>query len=301
MTADDPIDHWTEQARRILTMRGYSSRTLKTYLSWIRRFLGQYPSAPVNHLTRAHVEAFIESLTKRARLAPKSRNQAASALAFFFREVLGSDELDGLPRAKEPKRIPVVLSHRQAKAVLNQLSGKYRLIAALLYGCGLRLTAAHQIRVKDLDFDDGQIAVRDGKGGKDRWVMLPRRLDGPLRRQVERVRSIHQSDLDIGAGWASLPFALARKDRVPGWSSAGSSCFLRADSPPTPSPDSGADTSSTPVRRNDRSSKQAGAPESQSPSRATRSDGPSPLRCCAPATMFGPSRSSWAIGTCARP
>ena len=171
----------------------------------------------VDRLSRDHVEEFLAVLTGTGRLAPKSRNQATSALAFFFREVLGRDELRGMPRAKEPRRVPSVLSHRQVRLVLNQLSGKYRLLGSIMYGTGLRLTEAHQLRVKDIDFDLLQITVCDGKGAKDRWVMLPESLAPALRRQVERVRSQQEDDRRRGAGWAALPNALARKDPGAGY------------------------------------------------------------------------------------
>jgi integron integrase len=150
-------------------------------------------------------------------MAPKSRNQATSALVFFFREVLGRDELRAMPRAKEPSRVPSVLSHRQVRLVLSQLSGKYRLLGSLMYGTGLRLTEAHRLRVKDVDFDLLQITVRDGKGAKDRWVMLSERRVPALRRQVARVKSRQEDDRSRGAGWAALPNALARKDPTAGY------------------------------------------------------------------------------------
>jgi len=163
------------------------------------------------------VERFLDQLTNQERLAPKTRNQATSALAFMFREVLGSDELGTMPRAKEPKRIPVVLSHRQTRLVLGKLTGKYRLLAGLMYGAGLRLTEAHRLRVKDIDFDLMQISVVDGKGSKDRWVILPQRLVPALMRQVDRVKVMHEDDRRNGGGWAALPHALARKDPRAGY------------------------------------------------------------------------------------
>ena len=122
-----------------------------------------------------------------------------------------------MPRAREPKRIPSVLSHRQVSLVLRQLEGKYRLLASLMYGSGLRLREAHQLRIKDVDFDLGQIAVRDGKGAKDRWVLFPGRLVPAMREQIETVECIHASDVRRGGGWAALPGALSRKDPLAGY------------------------------------------------------------------------------------
>lgn len=209
-------DRWVERTRRRLLVRGYSARTRDVYASWVRRFLNAGHGVACTSLTRGHVERFIDRLAIVERLAPKTLNQASSALSFFFREVLGSDELAGMPRAREPERVPSVLSHRQVMIVLGGLSGKYRLLGSLMYGCGLRLTEAHRIRIKDLDFDLAQITVRDGKGAKDRWVMLPERLVRPLHRQIARVRELHVRDRGEKGGWARLPHALARKDREAG-------------------------------------------------------------------------------------
>ncbi len=217
MASRREVERLLGDTRRLLRIRSYSRRTLVTYVRWVERFLKANRSKRVDHLSRDDVEQFLAVLTEVGRLAPKSRNQASSALAFFFREVLGRDELRSMPRAKEPRRVPSVLSHRQVRLVLNQLSGKYRLLGSIMYGTGLRLTEAHQLRVKDIDFDLLQITVRDGKGAKDRWVMLPESLAPALRRQVERVRSQQEDDRRRGAGWAALPNALARKDPGAGY------------------------------------------------------------------------------------
>ena len=187
------------------------------YARWLRRLTDAHPGIPVEDLGRRHVEQFLSVLTDQRRLAPKSRNQAASALSFFFREVLGRDDLVGMPRAREPQRIPTVLSHGQVRLVLSHLSGKYRLLGSLMYGTGARLTECHQLRVKDIDFDLLQIAIRDGKGAKDRWVMLPERLGPALHRQVSRAKRLHEEDRRRGGGWVQLPGALHRKDPHAGY------------------------------------------------------------------------------------
>lgn len=217
MTSGLRTDQLLAEANRLMHVRNYSARTRVTYLAWIRRFLTTVPAGKADALSREEVERFIERLTSRDRLAPKSRNQASSALAFLFREVLGRDELRTMRRAKEPKKIPVVLSHRQTLLVLGQLSGKYRLLGGLMYGAGLRLSEAHRLRVRDIDLDLLQISIRDGKGGKDRWVVLPDRLVSALIRQIDKVRVLNQDDRGGGGGWAALPHALARKDPTAGY------------------------------------------------------------------------------------
>ena len=119
--------------------------------------------------------------------------------------------LDGMVRAKRPKRVPTVLSREEALRALARMDGRPWLLASLLYGTGMRLMEALRLRVKDFDFDRGEITVRDGKGSKDRHTMLPRSLAEPLRREMERVADIHAQDLAEGFGAVWLPHALARK------------------------------------------------------------------------------------------
>lgn len=217
MPSPHQIETLLTRLRVILNRRGYKARTLETYERWARRFLRSGRWEEPADLTPAHVERFLSELATRHNLAPKSRNQASSALAFFFREVLGRDDLARMPRAREFRRIPSVLSHRQVQLVLRELSGKYRLMGTLMYGTGLRIAECLALRVKDVDFDLYQIEVRDGKGGKDRWVMLPEKVAPALRRQVEEVRRTHKADRQDGHGWAQLPGALARKDPKAGY------------------------------------------------------------------------------------
>ena len=111
MRTNPDLERALVNTRLLLRLRGYWNRTVHLYAQWLRRFMEAHPDTPVEDLTRRHVEEFLSVLTEQRRLAPKSRNQAASALAFFFREVLGRDDLGGMPRAREPQRIPTVLFH----------------------------------------------------------------------------------------------------------------------------------------------------------------------------------------------
>jgi integron integrase len=113
--------------------------------------------------------------------------------------------------AKKPKRLPVVYSRAEAKAILANLEGTTYLIVALLYGCGLRLTECLSLRVKDLDFEYRQITIRDAKGAQDRITMMPTSLIEPLKLQLARAKSLHQQDLASGHGDVYLPYALERK------------------------------------------------------------------------------------------
>lgn len=138
-------------------------------------------------------------------------------MSFLYREILRSDSLDGVARARGGQRVPLVLSRREVKAVLQELHGRYRLIGALLYGTGMRVGECMALRMKDLDFELGQIVVRDGKGRKDRYAVFPERLREQVRRQMRRTTQLHRADRQAGGGWAQLPGALHLKDPAAGW------------------------------------------------------------------------------------
>jgi integron integrase len=132
---------------------------------------------------------------------------------FLYRNVLGIEleQIEGIVHAKRPLRLPVVLTRGEVRAVLERLDGTPRLVAVLLYGSGLRLLEALQLRIKDVDFGRNELVVRDGKGRKDRRTMLPQAAKADLERQIERVRRVHDRDLAAGNGGVAVPDALERK------------------------------------------------------------------------------------------
>ncbi|MHB1193844.1 MAG: integron integrase [Longimicrobiales bacterium] len=205
------------ELKQILRTRGYSVRTEETYARWVARFLSDADHPHREALGKEHVERFLTRLTESS-VAPKTRNQAASAIAFLFKEVLQSNAVAEIKRARGRSRVPTVLSHQEVCAVLDELSGRKHVIASLLYGTGMRLSEALGLRIKDVDFELDQIVVRQGKGGKDRVLPLPATLAPELARQVRRVRQIHERDCQRGGGWARLPGALARKKPDEGYS-----------------------------------------------------------------------------------
>jgi integron integrase len=205
--------------RQAFKVREYSRKTELAYISWAQRFLRFHADSAdrPDDLAGSHATAFLEHLATVERLAARSRNQAASALGFMFRQVLGRDEMADVARAKGPARLPVVLSHREVICVLRQLTGKYFLICVLLYSAGVRIEECLRVRVKDIDFELRQILVRDGKGRKDRYVPLARRAVDLLRAQIRRVAELHEKDRARGHGWVPLPGALHRKDPEAGY------------------------------------------------------------------------------------
>ena len=204
--------------RQAIRVRHYSRRTEDAYVAWVRRFVRFCGMRHPGELGPADVTAFLSHLAERDGLSAASQNQAASALGFLYAGVvgrpLGAGELGGVVRAKEPGRLPIVLTRDEVRRVLAEVRGVNRLVVLLLYGSGLRLLEALELRVKDLDFERGEIRVRSAKGGGSRVTMLAAVAAEPLRAHLVRVRRLHESDLAAGAGRVPLPGALARK--VPG-------------------------------------------------------------------------------------
>jgi len=202
-----------DQVRDRCRLKHYSLRTERVYLYWIKRFILANRKRHPRDMGVVEVEAFLSSLATRDDVAASTQNQALSALLFLYRQVLGIELpwMESVVRAKRPRKIPVVLSREEVARLLALLDGQVWLMAGLLYGAGMRLMECVRLRVKDVDFGRNEICVRNGKGGKDRRVPLPRRLRERLREQVERVRVIHGQDLLLGLGEVHLPHALARK------------------------------------------------------------------------------------------
>jgi integron integrase len=202
-----------EQVREAIRLRHYSIRTEQAYTDWIKRFILFHRKKHPREMGGAEVEQFLTHLAVEGRVAASTQNQALSALLFLYREVLKMElpSLEDMKRAKKPQRLPVVLTVEEVKRVLARMDGQHGLMADLLYGAGLRLLECARLRVKDVDFAMRQITVRDGKGEKDRVTMLPQAAAAPLRAHLEKVRVLHEHDLEDGFGEVYLPYALDRK------------------------------------------------------------------------------------------
>lgn len=202
-----------EQVSDVARFRHLSLRTEQAYLTWIRRYILFHQKRHPRELGAAEIRSFLTHLAVKDRVAAATQNQAFHSLLFLYRHVLKIDlpEITGVERAKTSRSLPVVFTKEEANAVIAQLRGEDKLIVSLLYGAGLRIMEAVRLRVKDIDFDRFEIAVRDGKGEKDRRTMLPRSLAAALQVQIEQVRQLHEHDLKRGHGEVYLPHALARK------------------------------------------------------------------------------------------
>jgi len=202
-----------EKMRLALVGRQYAKRTIKAYLEWATRFLSYYPHRRVADLDVASVKAYLTNLVDKHDVAVNTQKQALNALVFLFQESedrsLG--DFSDFTRAKKPIRVPVVLSRDETSALLGNLKPPHRLICHLLYGAGLRLLEAVRLRILDVDFAQGQILVRDGKGRKDRVTMLPDICREPLKEQIAEARKLHENDLKRNYGEVWLPSALRKK------------------------------------------------------------------------------------------
>jgi integron integrase len=202
-----------DRIRECLRLKHYSYRTEQQYLGWIRRYILFHRKRHPKDMGAMEVRAFLNDLAVARTVSASTQNQALAALLFLYKHVLQQELpwLDDIERAKRPRRLPLVLSQSETRAVLAQLDGVYGLIGNLLYGSGLRLMECLRLRVQDLDFDYSQILVRHGKYGRDRVTMLPRILVEPLKSHLAVVRERHRQALQSGYGGVELPEALERK------------------------------------------------------------------------------------------
>jgi integron integrase len=202
-----------EEVRDKLRTLHYSYRTEQQYLHWIRRFILFHGRRHPRTMGAPELEAFLTDLAVTRKVSAATQNQALAALLFLYQKVLVLELpwLKDVVRAKPSRRLPVVMTHKEVRAVLARLEDEYWLIGSILYGGGLRLQEALQLRVKDVDFELRQLIVRSGKGNKDRVTMLPEVIVEPLQRHLDVVRAQHAQAMKRGHGGVELPYALEKK------------------------------------------------------------------------------------------
>ena len=201
------------QLRERLRYLHYSLRTEQNYVYWVRFFVHFHHLRHPRDLGKAEVEAFLTMLATERKVAVATHRQALSALLFLYKEVLGQQLpwLDEVGRPVARRRIPAVLTVAEVQRLFGFLEGESSLLARLLYGTGMRLMEGLSLRTKDIDFDRNAIVVREGKGAKDRVVMLPRTLAASLRDQLDRSRRLWEQDRAAGRAGVYLPHALESK------------------------------------------------------------------------------------------
>ena len=201
-----------DQVRQTIRARHLAYRTEKTYIKWIREFIRFHHYRHPSEMSGPEIDQWLGYLAANRLVAINTQKTALNAIVFLYRHVLHKDlgELN-YRRARRPRRLPDVFTHKEAISVLEQLTGQHRIIASLMYGSGLRVMEAVRLRVKDIDFAQGCLIIREAKGDNPRRTLLPYNLQGSLRAQVDQALALHQLDLEQGFGQVYLPDALNRK------------------------------------------------------------------------------------------
>jgi integron integrase len=212
-----------DRVRHAIRARHYSLRTEEAYVAWIRRYILFHKKRHPMEMGETEINAFVTHLAVDEGVGSSTQTQALSALLFLYRHVLAKElpDLDKVVRAKRPGRLPTVLTRAEVRRVIGNMEGTPRLFATLLYGTGMRLLEGLRLRVKDVEFSNNRIVVRDTKGGEDRVVPFPAVVRAAMPTWLARVKRMHERDLADGFGSVHLPDAIARKfpgaDREWGW------------------------------------------------------------------------------------
>jgi len=194
----------------------YSYRTGETYWGWIHRYILFHDKRHPRDMGTEEISQFLSYLATEGKVAASTQNQALSALLFLYKRVFNVELpwVEGVIRAKNPVRVPVVLTRTEVATILGLMQNKYWLMAKLMYGSGLRLTECLRLRVQDIDFEYLQITVRTGKGAKDRRTILSESVVAHIEHQLQLVRGIHKQDIEESRNGVSLPQAINRKFRA---------------------------------------------------------------------------------------
>jgi len=200
------------QVSNVLRLKHYSKRTEEAYINWIKRFIIFHNKKHPLELGEKEINQYLTHLAIKENVSASTQNLALCAIIFLYKQVLKKDigEVE-LTRAKKAKKLPTVFSRKEVKAIMDLLTGVNWIMAYLLYGSGLRLMECVRIRLKDIDFANNRIIIRDGKGKKDRVTILPEILKETLERHIVKVEKLHKKDLEIGYGTVFLPYALDKK------------------------------------------------------------------------------------------
>jgi len=200
------------QVRHLIRTQNKAYKTEQIYIHWIKRFIHFNRKRHPRDMGELEIESFLAHLAIVRNVSKNTQKVALNAIIFLYKDFL-KKELGPLSFkfAKDPQNIPVVFSHREATAVINQLNGNFKLMANLMYGAGLRVSECSRLRVQDVDFEMNTLLVRKGKGNKDRVTLLPASAVDLLHEQICFVTIQHQKDLRDGVGEVYLPHALERK------------------------------------------------------------------------------------------
>lgn len=198
----------SDKLREVMRLKHYSPRTEEAYLGWVRRFIRFHHGKHPRELGENEIREFLSHLAVSENVSASTQNQALNGIVFLYLEVLQKPpgDFSAAMRARRGKRLPVVLTREELDQLFNAMRGTHRLFAELLYGTGMRLSEGLRRRVKDVDFERNQIAVRNGKGDMDRITMLPQKLKAEMQAHLAEVKKLHEEDLSEGFGRVALPY-----------------------------------------------------------------------------------------------
>lgn len=204
-----------ESVRQEIRTKRYSIKTEKAYMGWIKQFILFNDKKHPEDMSNNEIERFLNNLAVNKQVSSATQNQALCALIFLYRHVIGREITDlKYSLTKKDKVIPTVLTHDEAMNIIGHIKGKYHLIASILYGCGLRINEALQLRIKDINLANSTLFVFRGKGRKDRYTLLPHSIHALIEEQMVLAKRVHQKDINDGFGLTSLPPSLIRKYRM---------------------------------------------------------------------------------------
>ena len=197
-----------------IRFKHYSIKTEQSYVGWAKRYIFFHNKRHPKDMGKLEIEQFLTHLATKLKVSPTTQNQAFNALLFLYEQVLDislKDQNIQALRAQQRKHIPVVLTKNEVQNIIVNMKGIYQLMVNLMYGCGLRMSEVQNIRIKDIDFGFDKIYIWDSKSLKDRTVPLPLKIKDELKVQVEKVKELHNKDLEDGYGSVYIPYALERK------------------------------------------------------------------------------------------
>lgn len=203
-----------EQVKQTMQYYQYARTTERLYSKWILEYIYFFEKKKhPRDLGEKDVERFLSHLASKRKVSPSTQRQALNALVFLYKDVLNSPLNDKIApiRAKKRKKPPTVLTQLEIQSLFDNLGGTHKLMARLIYGSGMRLMECVRLRIQDVDFGQGNIFIRGGKGGKDRTTILPQNIRSDLKQHIESVKDRHRRDLEKGFGDVSLPGLIARR------------------------------------------------------------------------------------------
>ena len=188
-------------------------KTEKTYMGWVRSYYRFLNGKSPHQLDQTDLKDYLTHLAADRKVAAATQNQAFNAVLFLYRHILSIeiDTLDDVVRAKQNRRLPVVLTQEEIGKLFQCMRSTNLLMAKTIYGGGLRLQECLNLRIKDVDFNRYRLVVRGGKGNKDRETLMPKQIKEDLGDQIRKAWALHAEDQENNVPGVYLPHALERK------------------------------------------------------------------------------------------